>query len=64
MNKLEKIAVASVAVACVCVIIFWISGFNGNIKLTEYSLATGGVFASVAIISGGLNAIKKQQLGY
>ena len=51
MKKIETIIMAALIVAMVGIIVFWVSGFNGNYQLAAGVFLTAGVCAWIAIIA-------------
>ena len=49
MEKTEKIFCAALTVAAIGVVVFWVTGYNGNQVVSSISFVVAGIAAYVAL---------------
>ena len=64
MTQFEKIWNVCVTVSALCIVAFWIAGFNGNLTAAAYLFATAGIFAFAALVSLAANSLHKKRYGF
>lgn len=64
MTKFEKIWNVCVAVSALCIVAFWITGFNGNLTAAAYLFAAAGIFAFAALASLAAQSLHKKRYGF
>ncbi len=64
MTKFEKIWGVCVAVSALCIVAFWVAGFNDELSAAAYLLATAGAFACAAVVTAAVQTIHKRRYGF
>lgn len=64
MKKAEKFGWGCITIAEVCIVAFWIFGFNNNLKAAEVSFLVAGIAALVALCALGLQKLRNHACGF
>ncbi|MBE6452654.1 MAG: hypothetical protein E7012_04115 [Alphaproteobacteria bacterium] len=59
---MQKIKIISLILSMLGIVVFWIAGFNGNLKVAEIAFFTAGIFAGIALFAIALQKLRAKHL--
>lgn len=62
MKKLEKIIMVALVVAMVGIIVFWVAGFNDQMRLALGGFLAAGISSWIALIAIGLKSMRYRHI--